>query len=124
MGDTLAQGVTGEIVFMPVAVLAAHLAPAGREGTVYAIAMSILSVAWACSELCSGLLCEVLNITDSDYANLPLLMLVVAIAMLVPLLFLRFVPELSDAGLVEHENDNPSEHQDLLEEGDENSASP
>jgi Na+/melibiose symporter-like transporter len=126
VGDTIGQGVAAEIVFMPVAVMAAHLAPPGREGTAYAIAMSVLNVAWACSELLSGILSRALGIVDGNYANLSLLMLVVAMATLLPLLVLRFVPELSPMSLgngrgpVERENashDDHHERQDLLDRG-------
>jgi hypothetical protein len=99
VGDRLGRGVTGEMDFMPVALLAEHLAPAGREGTVYDIAVSILNVAWACSEMISGLFCDLLNTSDGEYANHSVSMLMVAIAALASLLFLRFVPDLSHSNI-------------------------
>jgi MFS family permease len=94
-GGTVVQGVAGEIAFLPVAVLAARLAPAGREGTVYAIVMAAVNVAWAGSELISGLLTRWMGIADGNYANMSSLLLIVTGVSLLPLPFVGFVPELS-----------------------------
>jgi folate/biopterin transporter len=136
-GGTVVQGLAGEIAFMPVAVLAARLAPAGREGTVYAVVMAVVNVAWACSELISGLLSRWMGIADGSYANMPPLLLAVAAAALAPLLCLRLVPEIPRADAsgrdhhvisqtdesvsltcpMEDRFSEPSTHQESLEEG-------
>jgi MFS family permease len=135
-GGTVVQGLAGEVAFMPVAVLAARLAPAGREGTVYAVVMAVVNVAWACSELISGLLSRWMGIADGSYANMPPLLLAVAAAALAPLLCLRLVPEIprADAYGRDHhvisqtdesvsltcpleDPSEPSTHQEYLEEG-------
>lgn len=99
VGDTLAQGVAGEVIFMPVAVLAAQLAPAGREGTVYSIVMSVLNVAWATSAFLSGAIAKLFSIRDGNYQNLSYVIVTVSALTLIPLLFLQFVPELSQLTL-------------------------
>lgn len=96
VGDTLAQGVSGEIAFMPVAVLAARMAPEGGEGVVYSVTMSILNVGWALSEFFSGLLSSMLGVHGPQYNNLSWLMVCVSVLTLVPLFFLQWVPDRSE----------------------------
>jgi BT1 family len=113
-GGTVVQGFAGEIAFMPV----------------------VVNVAWACSELISGLLSRWMGIADGSYANMPPLLLAVAAAALAPLLCLRLVPEIprADAYGRDHhvisqtdesvsltcpleDPSEPSTHQEYLEEG-------
>lgn len=95
VGDTVAQGVAGEIIFMPIGVMAAHLAPNGMEGTVYAVTMSVLNMSWAFSEFLSGSLARAFHIASPDrYEHLGSLILVVSALTLVPLIFLGCIPEL------------------------------
>jgi BT1 family len=113
-GSTVVQGLAGEIAFMPVAVLAARLAPAGREGTVYAIVMAVVNVAWACSELISGLMSRWMGIADGNYANMPYLLLVVAIAALAPLFFLRLAPDIPRTDANGSESQTESQHDETV----------
>jgi Na+/melibiose symporter-like transporter len=105
LGDFVAQGVAGQLIFMPVAVFAARMSPAGGEGFVYALAMSVLNISWACSEFLSGLLAKLFGIESGEYDNLTPLILTVSALTLIPLAFLHFVPELSNLGGEKDEDD-------------------
>jgi MFS family permease len=104
LGDFVAQGVAGQLIFMPVAVFAARMSPAGGEGFVYALSMSVLNISWASSEFFSGLLAKLFGIESGEYDNLTPLIFTVSALTLIPLAFLHFVPELSKLG-VERDDD-------------------
>ena len=106
LGDFVAQGVAGQLIFMPVAVLAARMSPAGGEGFVYATAMSVLNISLAFQEFFSGLLAKLFGIESGHYENLTKLMLTVSALTLIPLAFLHLVPELSKLGGDEDDNDD------------------
>jgi BT1 family len=114
-GGTVVQGLAGEIAFLPVAVLAARLAPAGREGTAYAVVMAAVNVAWAGSELISGLLTRSMGIADGNYANMSSLLLIVTGVSLLPLLFVGFVPEISGG----NDHGGPERHVTVDDDDDE-----
>ena len=98
-GDTVAQGIAGEIIFLPVAVLAAKLAPKGLEGTVYATTMSVLNVSWMLSSFYSGIISSAFGVREGHYERLTSLIVVTNLISLLPLFFLRWVPSINAATL-------------------------
>lgn len=93
MGDNLILSVAGRIAFMPVLVLAARLCPAGVEATLFASLMSIFNLAGLCSYQLGALLTHLLGITESNFDQLWLLVLVTNLSTLLPLPLIRWLPE-------------------------------
>ncbi len=93
MGDSLILTVAGRIAFMPTLVLAARLCPEGVEATLFALLMSVLNLAGLCSQQLGALLTHLFHVTESDFQNLWLLILVANLSNLLPLPFLRWLPE-------------------------------
>lgn len=92
LGDSLILTVMGEIAFMPVLVLAARLCPAGVEATLFALLMSIFNLAGFCSRELGAGLTYGLGITETDFTNLWLLVLITNLSTLLPLPFLGWLP--------------------------------
>ena len=119
VGDTVAQGVAGEVIFMPIGVMAAHLAPEGMEGTIYAVSMSVLNMSWAFSEFLSGTLARYFGIASPDqYEQLASLIITVSALSLVPLVFLGCVPELGQLYDASGTEDTTAETRTLLTQDD------
>ncbi len=93
MGDSLILTVAGRIAFMPTLVLAARLCPEGVEATLFALLMSVLNLAGLCSQQLGALLTYLFHVTETDFHNLWLLVLVANLTSLLPLPFLRWLPE-------------------------------
>jgi len=93
MGDSLILTVAGRIAFMPTLVLAARLCPEGVEATLFALLMSVLNLAGLCSQQLGALLTHLFHVTESDFQNLWLLILVANLSNLLPLPFLQWLPE-------------------------------
>ncbi|KAJ1404298.1 folate-biopterin transporter, partial [Ochromonadaceae sp. CCMP2298] len=86
--DSVVLTVLGQVAFMPVLALAASLCPPGVEGTLFATLMSIYNAAGALgSELGAGLT-SVLGITDTNFENLPILVVICSLSSLLPLAFI------------------------------------
>ncbi|MDX1976310.1 MAG: folate/biopterin family MFS transporter [Pseudanabaenaceae cyanobacterium bins.68] len=93
MGDNLILSVAGRIAFMPVLVLAARLCPAGVEATLFASLMSIFNLAGLCSYQFGALLTHLLGITESNFDQLWLLILITNLSTLLPLPLIKWLPE-------------------------------
>jgi hypothetical protein len=78
---------------VPTLVLAARLCPEGVEATLFALLMSVLNLAGLCSQQLGALLTHLFHVTESDFQNLWLLILVANLSNLLPLPFLRWLPE-------------------------------
>jgi folate/biopterin transporter len=98
LGDSLILAVMGQIAFMPVLVLAARLCPPGVEATLFALLMSITNLASVLSHEFGAILMHWLQITESNFDNLWLLVVIANGSTLLPLVFLHWVP-----------NDDPSQ---------------
>ena len=112
LGDSLILTVMGQIAYMPVLVLSARLCPAGVEATLFALLMSVLNLAGLLSHELGALLTKLLGVTETDFTNLWLLVIIVNLSSLLPLPFLGWLPsgdpqeeneELIMQGLEEHE---------------------
>lgn len=77
---------------MPVLVLSARLCPAGVEATFFALLMSIWNLAMVISHELGALLTQFLGVTETQFANLWLLVLLTNLSTLLPLPFLGWLP--------------------------------
>ncbi len=92
LGDSLILTVMGQIAFMPVLVLSARLCPAGVEATFFALLMSIWNLAGLLSQELGALLTHVLGVTETNFEQLWLLVLLTNLSTLLPLPFLHWLP--------------------------------
>jgi len=92
LGDSLILTVMGQIAYMPVLVLAARLCPPGVEATLFALLMSVTNLAGLLSyEFGAGLM-QLLGVTENNFSNLWLLVLITNLSTLLPLPFLGWLP--------------------------------
>ena len=92
LGDSLILTVAGRIAFMPVLVLAARLCPEGIEATLFALLMSVLNISALCSFQLGAGLTHLLGVTESNFDNLWILVLIANITSLLPLPLLSWLP--------------------------------
>lgn len=92
LGDSLILTVMGQIAYMPVLVLAARLCPPGVEATLFALLMSVTNLAGLLSYEFGAVLMHWLNVTESNFTNLWLLVLITNLSTLLPLPFLGWLP--------------------------------
>ncbi len=92
LGDSLILTVMGQIAFMPVLVLSARLCPEGVEATLFALLMSVYNFAGLLSHEVGALLTHWLGVTESNFDNLWLLVVITNVSRLLPLPFLRWLP--------------------------------
>lgn len=94
LGDSFILTVVEQITQMPVLVLAARLCPVGIEATMFSLLMSIKNLAHLLSQELSALLMQYLGITQTKFDNLWLLTIVVNFSIILPLIFVGFLPKL------------------------------
>jgi folate/biopterin transporter len=92
LGDSLILTVMGQIAFMPVLVLAARLCPTGVEATFFALLMSVFNLAGMVSHELGAGLTYLLGVTETNFDNLWLLVILTNVTTLLPLLFIRWLP--------------------------------
>ena len=92
LGDSLVLTVMGQIAFMPVLVLAARLCPPGVEATLFALLMSVVNLAGLVSYETGAFLMHWLGITESNFTNLALLVIITNVTTLLPLPLLGWLP--------------------------------
>jgi folate/biopterin transporter len=92
LGDSLILTVVGQIAFMPVLVLAARLCPPGIEATLFALLMSICNLAGLLSHELGALLTYWLGVTEKNFEQLWLLVVITNVSTLLPLVFLGWLP--------------------------------
>lgn len=78
---------------MPMLVLASSLCPPGVEGTLFASLMSIYNAAGSLSSVLGGWLTEQLGVTDTNFDNLSLLILICGLSSAFPLLFVDLLDQ-------------------------------
>jgi folate/biopterin transporter len=97
LGDSLILTVMGQIAFMPVLVLAARLCPPGVEATLFALLMSVYNLAGFLSyEFGAGLM-HWLGVTETNFGNLWLLVVITNLSTLLPLPFIGWLPDADEA---------------------------
>lgn len=89
--DSVVLTVLGQIAFMPTLVLAAALCPPGVEGTLFAALMSIYNAAGSVGSEAGALLTSLLGVTDTNFDNLSLLVVMCSLSSLLPLLFIDYL---------------------------------
>lgn len=99
LGDSLILTVMGQIAFMPVLVLSARLCPQGIEASFFALLMSIWNLGGLLSHELGALLTHYLGVTETNFDNLWLLLLITNLSTLLPLPLLKLLP-----------NDDPQSH--------------
>ncbi len=92
IGDSLILTVIGQIAYMPVLVLSARLCPRGVEATLFALLMSITNLAGIISYEGGAIVTHWLGITDRNFDNLWLLVVITNLSTLLPLPFLSWLP--------------------------------
>ncbi len=92
LGDSLILTVMGQIAFMPILVLSARLCPPGIEATFFALLMSVWNLAGLVSGEGGALLTHWLGVSETNFEQLWLLVLITNISRLLPLLFLNWLP--------------------------------
>lgn len=108
IGDSLILTVIGQIAYMPVLVLCARLCPPGVEATLFALLMSISNLAGLLSYEGGAVLTHWLGITDRNFDNLWLLVLITNLSTLLPLPFLSWLPaEDTETGEPNNQNTLP-----------------
>lgn len=99
LGDSLILTVMGQIAFMPVLVLSARLCPEGIEASFFALLMSIWNLGGLLSQELGALLTHWLGVTETNFDNLWLLLVITNLSTLLPLPLLKLLP-----------NDDPQSH--------------
>ncbi len=92
LGDSLVLTIMGQLTFMPVLVLAARLCPPGIEATLFAMLMSVLNLAGLVSKEGGAFLTHILGVTDSNFDQLWLLVLITNVGSVLPLVFIKLLP--------------------------------
>ncbi len=93
LGDSLILTVMGQIAFMPVLVLSARLCPPGIEATLFALLMSIFNLSGLISHEIGALLTQYLGVTDTNFDNLWLLVVITNLSTLLPLPLIKWLPK-------------------------------
>ena len=88
LADAVVLTVLGQIAFMPTLVLASSLCPPGIEGTLFASLMSIYNGAGVLSSEIGAVLTSSLGVTDTNFDNLSLLIIICSLSSLLPLPFI------------------------------------
>jgi folate/biopterin transporter len=101
LGDSLVLTVMGQIAYMPVLVLAARLCPSGVEATLFALLMSVTNLAGLLSYGLGALLMQVLGITEANFSQLWLLVVITNLSTLLPLPFLGWLPAAEESPVVQ-----------------------
>ncbi|MEO0949070.1 MAG: folate/biopterin family MFS transporter, partial [Cyanobacteria bacterium J06641_5] len=92
LSDSAVLTVLGQVSFMPVLVLAASICPAGVEATLFALLMSVFNAGGIASNALGGWLTGVMGVTETNFENLGLLIVVANLSSLLPLPFLSWLP--------------------------------
>lgn len=92
LGDSLILTVMGQITWMPVLVLSARLCPKGVEATLFALLMSIWNLSGLLSNELGALLTSALEITETNFDRLWILVVITNLSTLLPLPFLGWLP--------------------------------
>ncbi len=92
LGDSLILTVAGQITWMPVLILSARLCPKGVEATLFALLMSIWNLSGLLSHELGALLTSCLGVTETNFDNLWLLVIITNLSTLIPLPFLPWLP--------------------------------
>ena len=93
LGDNLIITVIGQIVFMPVLVLATKLCPPGIEATFFALIMSVFNLGGTVSYALGSIMMKWLGITEHQFDSLWLLIIITNCSSLIPIFFINWLPD-------------------------------
>ena len=93
LSDSLILTVMGQITWMPVLVLSARLCPKGIEATLFALLTSVWNLSMLLSHEFGALLTHLLGVTETNFDNLWLLVIITNLSTLLPLPFIGWLPE-------------------------------
>ena len=93
LGDSLIITVIGQIVFMPILVLSTKLCPPGIEATFFALIMSVFNVAGTVSYALGSIMMKWLGITEYQFDSLWLLIILTSCTSLIPIFFVKLLPD-------------------------------
>jgi folate/biopterin transporter len=102
--DDAVISIFGQITFIPLLVLAAKMCPSGVEAMLYATIMSTINLSSSIGKIFGGFFTQLLGVTNDNFMNLPLLILITNITGLIPLMFLHYIPYENDKNKIEEEN--------------------
>ena len=105
LGDSLILTVMGQITWLPVLILSARLCPKGIEATLFALLTSVWNLSMLLSHEFGALLTHLLGITETNFDNLWLLVIITNLSTLLPLPFIGWLPKEDPQSLV-HETTN------------------
>ena len=95
LGDSVILTVAGEMTLMPLLVLAAKLCPPGVEATLFALVMSVFNLGGLISHELGAILTHLFGVTETQFDNLWLLMLITNLSTLLALPLVRWLPNTS-----------------------------
>lgn len=93
LGDSFILRLAAHLSFLPVFVLSARLCPLGIEATIFAFLVSLFGLSAMVATESGALLTHWLEISPFDFKNLWILVLIANLSTLLPLPFLRWVPD-------------------------------
>eukprot|EP01095_Lingulamoeba_sp_RSL-Kostka_P012830 TRINITY_DN5161_c0_g1_i1.p1 TRINITY_DN5161_c0_g1~~TRINITY_DN5161_c0_g1_i1.p1 ORF type:complete len:691 (-),score=123.92 TRINITY_DN5161_c0_g1_i1:1-2073(-) len=94
--DSGVISLVSQFVLMPVIVLSARVCPKGIEAVIYATIVTSISLSGMISDMLSSFLMYILSITNSNFKNLWILILICVLSSLFPILFVKLVPSFSN----------------------------
>lgn len=116
LGDSVILTVFAEINFMPILILCCRICPKNIEGTMYALLMSISNFGGLISSQLGALLIFYLGITETDFTNLWVIILITSIFVVAPLPLLYWIE--IDAAVKATEEDSRGSVKSVKKEGD------
>jgi len=93
LGDDVVQTVASELSHMPILVLAARLCKPDVQVALFAVLMSLISISGLVASAVGSWLTDVLHLTETDFSNLAMLVVICKAAGILPLVLLRFLPD-------------------------------
>lgn len=97
MTDTVLLEFVGEFQSLPLLVLCSHIIPEGLESTIYSLLLTANNAANALSSFVSSFLTYELDITSTNFSNLPLMIVICALTNLLPIFFVYMLPKTVDS---------------------------
>lgn len=91
IGDSLVIQTFAEINWMPILVLACRLCPKNIEGTMYAMLMALFNIGGTISKQLGALFVWMLGITDKNFDNLWIMILITCFSLILPLPLIRYI---------------------------------
>ncbi|KAL4460429.1 hypothetical protein ABPG74_000180 [Tetrahymena malaccensis] len=93
LGDSIIIQIVGELNILPLLVLACRLCPRTIEATMYAMIMSTLNLGSLVSSQLGGVLIYLLGITEDNFDNLWILILIANLSTAVPLIGISLIDQ-------------------------------